>query len=107
VTVPTVDADRPQGLKSDPGVTNPYTHLGFNPAPGATELVRALHHKLTSCVKEMEKAHKEDDKAFKEEANTTTSPQLKEMVTQDAQMIESHLQQIQQIAQSKAAAKGS
>jgi hypothetical protein len=57
VTVPTVDADRPQGLKSDPGVTNPYTHLGFNPAPGSTALVRALHHKLTSCVKEMEKAH--------------------------------------------------
>jgi putative membrane protein len=57
-------------------------------------------------IKEMEKAHKEDDKAFKEEARTTTSPQLKEMVTQDAQMIESHLQQIQQIAQSKVAAKG-
>ena len=54
-------------------------------------------------IKEMVKAHKEDDKAFKEEAKTTTSPQLKEMVTQDLQMIESHLQQVQQIADPKAA----
>jgi len=57
VTVPTADADRPQGLQSDPGVTNPYTHLGFNPAPGSTELVGALHDKLTGCVKEMDRAH--------------------------------------------------
>jgi putative membrane protein len=56
-------------------------------------------------VKEMVKAHKEDDKAFKEEARNTTSPQLKEMVTQDLQMIERHLQQIQQIADSKGKAK--
>jgi putative membrane protein len=56
-------------------------------------------------IKEMVKAHKEDDKAFKEEAKNTTSPQLKEMVTQDLQMIESHQQQIQQIADSKGKAK--
>lgn len=52
------DVNRPQGLKSDPGVTNPdYPHLGFNPTPGNTEVVRALHNKLTGCVKEMQKAH--------------------------------------------------
>ncbi len=52
------DVNRPQGLKTDPGVTNPhYPHLGFNPAPGSTEVVRALHRKLTHCVTEMNKAH--------------------------------------------------
>ena len=56
-------------------------------------------------IKEMVKAHKEDDKAFKEEARNSTSPQLKEMVTQDLQMIERHLQQIQQIADSKGKTK--
>jgi putative membrane protein len=56
-------------------------------------------------IKEMVKAHKEDDKAFKEEARNTTSPQLKEMVTQDLQMIERHLQQLQQIADSKGKTK--
>jgi putative membrane protein len=56
-------------------------------------------------IKEVVKAHKEDDKAFKEEARNTTSPQLKEMVTQDLQMIERHLQQLQQIADSKGKAK--
>ncbi|MEU5093323.1 hypothetical protein [Streptomyces sp. NPDC020996] len=57
MTEPAADADRPQGLKSDPGVTNPYPHLGFNPAPGSTDLVRDIHHRLTGCAKEMEKAH--------------------------------------------------
>jgi putative membrane protein len=52
-------------------------------------------------IKEMVKAHKEDDKAFKEEARTTTNAQLKEMATQDAGIIEGHLQQIQEIAKSK------
>jgi putative membrane protein len=57
-------------------------------------------------IKEMVKAHKEDDKAFKQEARTTTNAQLREMATQDAAMIESHLQQIEQIAQSKKGSKG-
>jgi putative membrane protein len=57
-------------------------------------------------IKEMIKAHKEDSKAFKDEARNTTSPQLKEMMTRDDQMIESHLQEIQQISQSKGKAKG-
>jgi putative membrane protein len=56
-------------------------------------------------IKEMVKAHKEDDKAFREEAKNTTSPQLKEMVTQDLQMIEGHLQQLQQLVDSKEKAK--
>jgi putative membrane protein len=57
-------------------------------------------------IKEMIKAHKDDSKAFKDEAHNTTSPQLKEMMTRDDQMIESHLQEIQQISQSKGKAKG-
>ena len=52
-------------------------------------------------IKEMVKAHKEDDKAFKEEARATITPQLKEMATQDAGIIEGHLQQIEEIAKSK------
>ncbi|MCI3246054.1 WXG100 family type VII secretion target [Streptomyces spinosisporus] len=52
------DLNRPQGLQTDPGVSNSaYPHLGFNPAPGDTEVVRTLHRKLTSCVDEMQKAH--------------------------------------------------
>jgi putative membrane protein len=62
-------------------------------------------HSDQAYIKEMVKAHKEDDKAFKEEARNTTSPQLKEMVTQDLQMIERHLQQLQQIADSKGKTK--
>ncbi|MFJ5640181.1 hypothetical protein [Streptomyces sp. NPDC093223] len=38
-------------------VTPPYPHLGFDPAPGSTELVRDLHRRLSGCAKEMEKAH--------------------------------------------------
>jgi putative membrane protein len=57
-------------------------------------------------IKEMIKAHKEESKAFKDEARDTTSPQLKEMMTRDDQTIESHLQEIQQISQSKGKAKG-
>lgn len=56
-------------------------------------------------VKETVKAHKDEDKAFKEEAKTTTSPQLKEMMTADSQMIEGHLQQLQQLADSAGKAK--
>ncbi|MFF4703898.1 hypothetical protein ACWC4D_24310 [Streptomyces sp. NPDC001288] len=37
--------------------TPPYPHLGFDPAPGSTELVRELHRRLSGCAKEMEKAH--------------------------------------------------
>ncbi|MGW1624789.1 hypothetical protein [Streptomyces sp. NPDC002172] len=36
---------------------NPYHHLGFDPAPGSTDLVRDIHRKLSDCAKEMEKAH--------------------------------------------------
>ncbi|WP_308310863.1 hypothetical protein [Streptomyces sp. GbtcB6] len=38
-------------------VANPYPHLGFNPVPGSTDLVREIHRKLSDCAKEMEKAH--------------------------------------------------
>ncbi|MFJ9345981.1 hypothetical protein [Streptomyces sp. NPDC101237] len=38
-------------------VTPPYPHLGFDPAPGSTDLVRDLHRRLSGCAKEMDKAH--------------------------------------------------
>jgi hypothetical protein len=50
----------------------------------------------------MVKDHKTDDSDFKLEAQSTQNPQLKQMVMQSDQTIESHLQQIQQIAKSKA-----
>ena len=56
-------------------------------------------------IKEMVRAHKEDDKAFKEEARSTTNAQLKQMATEDAGIIEGHLQQIQEIAKSKGSQK--
>ena len=52
-------------------------------------------------IKDMVKDHKEDDQDFKKEAASTQNPQLKELVTQGDQTIESHLQMIQQIAQGK------
>ncbi|MBW8795835.1 MAG: hypothetical protein JF597_20260 [Streptomyces sp.] len=36
---------------------SPYPHLGFDPAPGSTDLVRDIHRKLSGCAREMEKAH--------------------------------------------------
>jgi len=56
-------------------------------------------------VKEMVKAHKEAEKAYTDEAKNTTSPQLKEMMGKDAQMIEGHLKDIQEIATSKGSGK--
>jgi putative membrane protein len=52
-------------------------------------------------IKDMVKDHRTDDSEFKQEAQSTQNPQLKQMVMQSDQIIESHLQQIQQIAQSK------
>lgn len=49
-------------------------------------------------VKEMTKLHKDQEKDFKDEAKNTTSPQLKTMATDDAQMINDHLTKIQQLA---------
>ncbi len=52
-------------------------------------------------IKDMVKDHKKDDSDFKLEAQSTQNPQLKQLVMQSDQTIESHLQQTQQIAQSK------
>jgi putative membrane protein len=52
-------------------------------------------------IKDMVKDHKKDDSEFKQEAQSTQNPQLKQLVTESDQTIESHLQQIQQIAQTK------
>ncbi|MFE5031569.1 hypothetical protein [Streptomyces sp. NPDC056683] len=38
-------------------VAGPYPHLGFDPAPGSTGLVRDIHRRLSDCAREMEKAH--------------------------------------------------
>lgn len=52
-------------------------------------------------IKDMVKDHKKDDSNFKLEAQSTQNPQLKQLVSEADQTIESHLQQIQQIAQTK------
>lgn len=52
--------DLPQGLKPTPygpDLPNPYTHLGFNPAPGDPDTVRDLHKKLAACAKVLEETH--------------------------------------------------
>jgi putative membrane protein len=54
-----------------------------------------------SFLKETVKSHKDEDKSYKDEARTTTSPQLKDLVTQENQIIGKHLQQAQQLAQAK------
>jgi putative membrane protein len=56
-------------------------------------------------IKDMVKDHKGDDNDFKMEAQSTQNPQLKQMVMQSDQTIESHLQQIQQLAHSKGTQK--
>ena len=50
-------------------------------------------------IKDMVKDHKSDASEFKQEAQSTQNPQLKQLAMQSDQIIESHLQQIQQIAQ--------
>lgn len=52
-------------------------------------------------IKDMVKDHKSDVNEFKQEAQSTQNPQLKQFATEGGHAIESHLQQIQQIAQSK------
>jgi putative membrane protein len=52
-------------------------------------------------IKDMVKDHKKDSSEFKQEAQSTTNPQLKQLATEGSQTIDSHLQQIQQIAQTK------
>jgi putative membrane protein len=52
-------------------------------------------------IKDMVKDHKSDASEFKQEAQSTQNPQLKQLATEGGQTIEGHLQQIQQIAQSK------
>lgn len=52
------DLDKPQGLKSHPGVSSAaYPNLGFNPAPGSTDTVHDLYTKLANCAKVLEESH--------------------------------------------------
>jgi putative membrane protein len=50
-------------------------------------------------IKDMVKDHEQDVKDFKQEAQTTLNPALRNVVVQGEQVIEAHLQMIQQIAQ--------
>jgi putative membrane protein len=50
-------------------------------------------------IKDMVKDHKQDEKEFKQEANNSSNPALKDLVSQGGQMIGQHLQMIEQIAQ--------
>jgi putative membrane protein len=50
-------------------------------------------------AKDMVADHKKDDKEFKQEAQMTKNPQLKDLVTQADQTIEGHLQMAQQLEQ--------
>ena len=50
-------------------------------------------------IKQMVKDHKQDERDFKEEARNATDPNLKEAAMQGSQVIEQHLQMIEQIAQ--------
>lgn len=52
-------------------------------------------------IKDMVKDHKSDENEFKQEAQNTQNPSMKQFATQGSQVIEQHLQQIQQIAQAK------
>ena len=52
-------------------------------------------------IKDMVKDHKSDENEFKQEAQNTQNPSMKQFATQGSQVIAQHLQQIQQIAQAK------
>ena len=56
-------------------------------------------------IKEMVSDHKKDSKEFKQEAQMTKNPQLKELVTQGSQTIDGHLQMAEQLAQSSGTQK--
>ena len=57
-------------------------------------------------IKDMVKDHKADDKDFKQEIANGQNPAVKDAAKQGDQVIESHLQEIQQIAQSKGLMNG-
>jgi putative membrane protein len=50
-------------------------------------------------IKDMVKDHEQDEKSFRQEAQNTINPLLKNVVVQGAQAIDEHLHMIQQIAQ--------
>ena len=56
-------------------------------------------------IKSMVKDHKNDDSEFKQEAQSTQNPQLKQIVMQSDQIIQSHLQQIEEISKTKSTQK--
>jgi putative membrane protein len=55
----------------------------------------------SAFLQEIVKGHKDEDKSYRDEARTTTSPQLKALVTEEDQTLEKHMQQAEQLAQTK------
>jgi putative membrane protein len=81
--------------------------MGVNPPDGLSKKDKALVAKLNTLsgaqfdevyIEAMVKDHKKDLSDFKAEANNTQNPQLKQTVEQGSQMIDQHLQMIEQIA---------
>jgi putative membrane protein len=83
--------------------------LGVSEPKGPSKKDKELQAKLESLsgqqfdeayIKAMVKDHKQDLREFKDEAQTTQDPNLKQAAQQGAGVISQHLQMIEQIAQS-------
>ncbi len=83
--------------------------LGVSEPKGTSKKDKELQAKLESLsgqqfdeayIKAMVKDHKQDLREFKDEAQTTQDPNLKQAAQQGAGVISQHLQMIEQIAQS-------
>lgn len=84
------------------------TQMNVKPPQGLSSKDKATVAKLSALngdafdkayIEDMLKDHKQDEKAFKQEAMNTSNPALKDLVSQGAQMIAGHLQMVEQIAQ--------
>lgn len=83
--------------------------LGVNPPKDVSKKDKQLMAKLqglsgeqfdNAYITAMVKDHKKDSEDFKAEAAQTQNPQLKQIATQGDQVIDQHLQMIEQIAKS-------
>jgi putative membrane protein len=83
--------------------------LGVNPPKDVSKKDKQLMAKLqglsgeqfdNAYITAMVKDHKKDSEDFKAEASQTQNPQLKQIATQGDQVIDQHLQMIEQIAKS-------
>jgi putative membrane protein len=83
--------------------------MGVNPPKGPSKKDKQLLAKLqglsgqqfdNAYIAAMVKDHKKDDEDFKSEASQTQNPALKQVAQQGGQVIDQHLQMIEQIAKS-------